>query len=44
MPQRKALLIGINYTSTNNELAGCVKDVEHGQTYPVYPQQRTHQP
>jgi hypothetical protein len=30
MPRRKTLLIGINYTGSEYELAGCINDVEHG--------------
>lgn len=33
MPRRKALLIGINYYGSQNELKGCNNDVENGQLY-----------
>jgi hypothetical protein len=36
MPRRKTLLIGINYTGSSNELAGCINDVENGQSYATY--------
>jgi hypothetical protein len=29
MPQKKSLLIGINYTGSKNELRGCHQDVEN---------------
>lgn len=29
MPRKKALLIGINYRNTANELQGCIKDIEN---------------
>jgi hypothetical protein len=32
MPQRKALLIGINYFGTPSELKGCINDVQNGKT------------
>src|ERR1700734_2573520 len=37
MPRRKALLIGINYTGSKYELAGCVNDVEHGSCFNLSP-------
>lgn len=33
MPQRKGLLIGINYTGSENQLAGCVNDVANVRDY-----------
>jgi hypothetical protein len=37
MPRRKALLIGINYTGSKYELAGCINDVEHGLCFNFFP-------
>jgi hypothetical protein len=42
MPRRKALLIGINYIGSQNELAGCINDVENGQLYSLYLRPSTH--
>jgi len=36
MPRRKALLIGINYTGSENQLAGCVNDVENVRQYLIH--------
>ncbi|KIM78040.1 hypothetical protein PILCRDRAFT_824756 [Piloderma croceum F 1598] len=44
MPRRKALLIGINYTGSKYELAGCVNDVEHVRRYLVNDKHFPHDP
>jgi len=44
MPRRKALLIGINYTGSQNELAGCVNDVENVRRYLVHDKGFPHDP
>jgi len=36
MPRRKALLIGINYFGSENELQGCINDVENVRRYLVH--------
>jgi hypothetical protein len=44
MPRRKALLIGINYTGSKNELRGCVNDVENIRRYLVHDKGFPHDP
>jgi len=44
MPRRKALLIGINYTGSENELRGCINDVENIRRYLVHDKGFPHDP
>jgi len=44
MPRRKALLIGINYIGSQNELRGCINDVENVRRYLVHDKGFPHDP